>query len=53
MTRTVLRAALLLTAMLGITSGLMAQETKTLTGEIVDPASYLKDGRPTQVTIRA
>ncbi|MBI4003846.1 MAG: hypothetical protein HY353_02385 [Candidatus Omnitrophica bacterium] len=30
---------------LGIAGGVMAQETKTLQGEIVDPASYLKDGR--------
>ena len=30
---------------LGIAGGAVAQETKTLRGEVVDPASYLKDGR--------
>ena len=32
-------------AVMAIAGGAMAQETKTLQGEVVDPASYLKDGR--------
>jgi len=32
-------------AALTIAGGVLAQDTKTLRGEVVDPASYLKDGR--------
>ena len=38
-------ASVLGVSLLGISGGAMAQETKTFTGEIVDPAEYLKDGR--------
>ena len=32
-------------SLLGISGGVLAQEMKTLQGEVVDPASYLRDGR--------
>ena len=45
MLRTVVQGTWVGMITLGVAGGLLAQETKTLTGEIVDPASYLKDGR--------
>lgn len=45
MGRRVLEVTVLVLAAVTIAGGAMAQETKTLKGEIVDPASYLKDGR--------
>ncbi len=45
MGRRVLEATVLGLAALTIAGGAMAQDTKTLKGEVVDPATYLKDGR--------
>jgi hypothetical protein len=45
MRRTVGRELLVVLAALGFASVAMAQEMQTLKGEIVDPASYQKEGR--------
>ena len=45
MRRKVLDATVVAIAVMTIAGGVLAQETKTLQGEVVDPASYLKDGR--------
>lgn len=39
------RGMLFMVATLVIAGGAIAQDTKTLRGEVVDPASYLQDGR--------
>ena len=45
MKHTMARGSMLVIATLAMAGGVMAQETKTLKGEIVDPSTYLKDGR--------